>query len=116
MRILLDNCVDRNLAKSFAGHDAKTAVEMAWDRLKNGELLAEAAKQFDVLVTTDKNIRYQHNLTKLPIPVFELDTPTSRLKELATLEPWFPHALEATKRFRFVSLRIDGHLVTLAPK
>jgi hypothetical protein len=34
-----------------------------WQELENGELLAEAeAAGFDVLVTTDKNLRYQQNL------------------------------------------------------
>jgi hypothetical protein len=40
------------------------AIERGWDRLVNGELIAAAeAAGFDVLVTTDKNIRYQQNLT-----------------------------------------------------
>jgi hypothetical protein len=40
------------------------AIEHGWDRLVNGELIAVAeAAGFDVLMTTDKNIRYQQNLT-----------------------------------------------------
>jgi hypothetical protein len=39
------------------------AIERGWDRLLNGELIAAAeAAGFDVLLTTDKNIRYQQNL------------------------------------------------------
>jgi hypothetical protein len=40
------------------------AIEPGWDRLVNGELIAAAeAGGFDVLLTTDKNMRYQQNLT-----------------------------------------------------
>ena len=45
--------------------DVRTIVEMDWpQQLENGELL-EAAEtaSFDVLVTSDQNIRYQQNLT-----------------------------------------------------
>jgi hypothetical protein len=40
-------------------------VEMQWpDQLENGELLSIAEESgFDVLVTSDQNIRYQQNLT-----------------------------------------------------
>lgn len=40
------------------------ALERGWDRLTNGELIAAAeAAGFEVLLTTDKNMRYQQNLT-----------------------------------------------------
>ena len=39
------------------------AIERGWDRLVNGELIAIAeASGFDLLLTTDKNIRYQQNM------------------------------------------------------
>jgi len=40
------------------------AIERGWDRLVNGELIAEAETAgFALLLTTDKNTRYQKNLT-----------------------------------------------------
>ena len=39
------------------------AFEAGWAELSNGELLAKAEEEFDVLVTTDKQLRYQQNLT-----------------------------------------------------
>jgi len=40
------------------------AIERGWDRLTNGELIAAAESAgFDVLLTTDKNMRYQQNLS-----------------------------------------------------
>jgi hypothetical protein len=55
------------------GHTVSTAAHEGWDRLQNGELLdgAEAAG-FDVLVTTDKNMRYQQNLAHRKIAIIVL--------------------------------------------
>ena len=113
MKVLLDNCVDRNVYSLFSNHEVKTAVEMGWDRLKNGDLLAESSRRFDVLVTTDKNMRNQQNLEKLPISVLELDAPTSRFKDLKALAPYIPAALEATRTHRFVSIHADGRIERL---
>jgi hypothetical protein len=44
-------------------------------------LLARAAERFDVFITVDKNLRYQQNLTKLSLPVVEIDCLTSRIDE-----------------------------------
>lgn len=54
-------------------HSVSTAHELGWATLKNGELL-EAAEdsQFDVFVTTDKNLQYQQNLTSRKISVIVL--------------------------------------------
>jgi hypothetical protein len=42
------------------GHAVRTAAQQGWDTLKNGDLLAAAeAAGFDLVLTTDKNMRYQ---------------------------------------------------------
>lgn len=64
MLILFDNGTPAPLRHELKGHIVVEAVERGWDRLANGELIAAAeAAGFDLLVTTDKNIRYQQNLT-----------------------------------------------------
>ena len=68
MRILFDNGTPAPLRHALSGHTVTEAVERGWDRLNNGELLAAAeAAGFEVLVTTDKNMRYQQNLTNRKI-------------------------------------------------
>jgi len=54
----------------LTGHTVSTAARGGWDKLQNGELLdgAEAA-EFEILVTTDKNIRYQQNLASRKIAI-----------------------------------------------
>jgi hypothetical protein len=63
MRILFDQGVPRGLAASLRGHEVVEARRLDWERISNGELLrlAESAG-FDLMVTTDKNVRYQQNL------------------------------------------------------
>jgi predicted nuclease of predicted toxin-antitoxin system len=65
LRILFDNNVPIGVRRFLARHEVRTIVEMNWPpQLQNGELpkAAESAA-FDVLVTSDQNIRYQQNLT-----------------------------------------------------
>jgi hypothetical protein len=50
VRILLDECVDRRLARELAGHEVSTVPEQGWAGAQNGELLALAEKQFDVFL------------------------------------------------------------------
>ena len=82
MRVLLDECVDWRLARHIAGHDVKTARQMGWTTIKNGELLALASQAFDVFVTVDRNLSFQQNLGRLPIAVIVLAARTNRLADL----------------------------------
>ena len=52
----------------------ETAFERGWSTLRNGDLIAEAEKSFDVFVTTDKNLRYQQNLASRKISIVVLPT------------------------------------------
>lgn len=50
------------------GHTIKQAKAQGWDRLSNGDLLTAAEDYgFDLLVTPDKNMRYQQNFTNRKI-------------------------------------------------
>jgi predicted nuclease of predicted toxin-antitoxin system len=65
LRILFDKNVPVGVRRFLSGHDVRTFVEMQWHpQLENGELLKAAeAEGFNVLVTSDQNIRHQQNLT-----------------------------------------------------
>jgi hypothetical protein len=67
---LFDHSTPAPLRHHLEGHEVKEAVELGWDKLSNGELPAEAEQAgFEVLVTADKNIRYQQNLTGRKIAI-----------------------------------------------
>ena len=74
MLVLFDNGTPRTLARFLIGrHTVTEARARGWDRLENGALLTAAeASDFNVLVTTDKNMRYQQNLTGRKIAVVVL--------------------------------------------
>ena len=97
MRILLDECVDWRLSRDVIGHDVKTARQMGWATIKNGELLALAAQQFDVFVTVDRNLSFQQNLAAFPIAVLVLRARTNRLADLRPLIPALLAALSTSK-------------------
>jgi len=71
MRNLFDQGTPLPLKQYLSEHQVETAFELGWSRLTNGELLAAAEGRFDVLVTTDRNLRYQQSLSgrKLSVPV-----------------------------------------------
>ncbi len=74
-RVLLDHCVPRPLRNQLVGCDVSTANELGWSQLRNGELLdAAEAGGFDVVVTSDKNLRYQKNLLSRRLAIIELPT------------------------------------------
>ena len=70
MFVLFDHGTPRGLSRSLEGPSVRRAQELGWDRLTNGELLVQAEKAgFEVLVTPDKNIRYQQNLANRKIAI-----------------------------------------------
>jgi len=63
MFVLLDQGTPVPIRPFLVGHTVETAAQRGWNKLKNGELLGAAeGAGFEVLVTPDKNIRYQQNL------------------------------------------------------
>lgn len=88
MRILLDECVPRPLAEQLGGFDVTTVVDEGWAGYKNGDLLsAMRSAGFTVLVTTDRNLRYQQNLREMGIAVLVLIAHTNRMRDLLPLVP-----------------------------
>ncbi len=65
MKLLFDECVPRKVKFLFAdgGHECETVRDAGFSGKENGALLALAEGHFDVLVTIDRNIRYQQNMT-----------------------------------------------------
>lgn len=76
MRVLLDEMLPRTLAQHLSG--AETVRDRGWSGLKNSALLREAETAgFSILLTADRSLRHQQNVTALRIDVLVL--PTSKL-------------------------------------
>jgi hypothetical protein len=64
MFVLFDHCTPQGIARYLLGHTVKPARRLGWAQLTNGDLLKAAEEAgFDVMVSADKNIRYQQNLS-----------------------------------------------------
>src|ERR1039457_3757367 len=86
MRILLDECVNPRLRLAFPGDEVKSVAEMGWRALTNGALIKEASSFFDVLVTLDRNLRFQNRTGKYPLGIVVIVT---QFNHLAAYRPQF---------------------------
>ena len=73
MLVLFDHGTPKGLIRPLLGHTVHTAQAKGWDTLSNGALLKAAeGAGVDVLLTTDRRIRYQQNLSARRIAVVVL--------------------------------------------
>src|SRR5664279_1955200 len=73
MLIIFDQATPVPIRPYLEGHTVRTAAQQGWDKLKNADLLTAAEKAgFDILLTTDKNMRHQQNLAGRKIAVLVL--------------------------------------------
>jgi predicted nuclease of predicted toxin-antitoxin system len=89
MKILIDECLPIGIkaAVSGLGHECESVREVGLGSKKNGELLAIADAKWDVLLTSDRNIRYQQNMRGRKICVLILMSKSNRLPDLLPLLP-----------------------------
>jgi predicted nuclease of predicted toxin-antitoxin system len=87
MRVLLDACVPKGLRRSLPGHEVRTASEMGWGDLDNGDLLDAMKDLFDALVTVDKRLPQQQHINDRPLGVVVLRARSNRLSDLLPLVP-----------------------------
>jgi predicted nuclease of predicted toxin-antitoxin system len=105
MKVLLDACVPRPLRGFLAGHTVRVAQEMGWGQLKNGALLKEAESQFDVLITSDQNLKYQQKVIGRNLAVLVL--PTNDWTEIRLKAGEVAAKVAALKPGDFVELNWD---------
>jgi predicted nuclease of predicted toxin-antitoxin system len=98
VRVLLDECLPRRLKRDLVGHDVRTAPEMGWASKSNGELLALAAADFDVFLTSDRNLSHQQNLSVFDIAILVLVAASNRIDDLRPLVPRVLEVLPIAKR------------------
>jgi hypothetical protein len=70
MRVLFDQGTPVGIRDALSGHEVETAAEAGWSSLSNGQLPSAAEDAgFNVMLTTDTNIRFQQNLTDRRIAI-----------------------------------------------
>jgi predicted nuclease of predicted toxin-antitoxin system len=95
MRILIDECLPAVLRETLAalGHECETVRRAGYGSKKNGELLSLAEGRWDVLLTSDRRIKYQQNMTGRQVSIVVLRAKSNRTKDLLPLMPACSKAL-----------------------
>lgn len=89
MKILFDHGTPAPLRRHLAEHSVDRSAERGWELLENGELIRKAEDDgYEVIVTTDQNMRYQQNLTG------------SRLAIVVLMATAWPRVQHRTKEIR----------------
>jgi hypothetical protein len=94
MRLLLDECLARNLKRDLVGHEVMTVVEAGYGGMKNGALLLAASGNFDVFITVDRNLLFQQNVRSFQLGIVMLK---ARGITYADVRPLAPKLLETLK-------------------
>ena len=102
MNILLDECTPRIVKKRLPHFAIRTVQEMGWAGIKNGALLKLAEEEFEVFITTDKNLRHQQNLAKRKLAFILL--PTNQVPIVAALVPEIEAALNKIQVGDFIEI------------
>lgn len=104
MKVSLDECCPKPLKQALTGMDVYT-VEMAGLKgVKNGSLLKAADGAYDVLITADKSLRYQQNLTNRKIAILEL--PFNSWRRLQSLMPEIQKALNSLSPAQYLEISV----------
>ena len=107
MLIVFDQATPVPIRPYLEGHTVRTAAQQGWDKLRNGEMLTAAENAgFDMLLTTDKNIRFQQNLADRKIAVVVLGQ-----QQWPRLRPHIQRVIEAVNAATpgsFVEVDIPG--------
>lgn len=84
---------------------------MGWEDLKNGKLLAEAGRAFEVMITTDQNLKSQQNLKYLPVAVIVLLGRSNKIEDLQPLAPLCELVMKTVKRGQLFEVRLPDQIV-----
>ena len=87
MKLLLDECTPKRLRNDFPGHEIWTVEEVGLKGLKNGDLLRAAAEHFDVVITVDRRMPTQQNVSQFNLALIVLVAKPCRYAQLKLLVP-----------------------------
>jgi len=106
MKILLDECLPDELKETVTGmgHECQTVRRVGYGSEKNGEILALAEGRWNVLLTSDRNIKYQQNMTGRSVSIVILLAKSNRMKDLLSLLPACAEALISIQPARIVEV------------
>ena len=102
MNVLLDECTPHVLKRLLTGFDVTTVQDVGWAGITNGALLQLAEGDFDVLITSDQNLKYQQNLTGKRLAIIQL--PTNQVPLITKLAPAVSEALSTIRPSELIEI------------
>jgi hypothetical protein len=112
MKVFVDECVNRRLLRHLTGQTFVHIANTPLRSTKNGALLRAVAPDYDVFLTRDKSIPFQHNLKRFPLAFVILHAKSNGLFDLLPLVP----ALLATLEKINSEGHVPGDLYEVAAK
>ena len=103
MRVLLDQGIPTPLAPFLSGHELASVYELGWSNLGNDELLAKAEKEFQALLTTDRNLAQRQNAAALRLAILVL--PSSSWPRIEARTERIAMAVAALRASQYLDLR-----------
>ena len=83
MKILLDECLPKELARHLKGHDCKTVTQTGWSGKSNGELLSLAISAgYEIFLTIDQGIPFEIRTHAVKIPVIIMRPMSNKLSDI----------------------------------
>jgi predicted nuclease of predicted toxin-antitoxin system len=86
VRILLDECLPRQLAKELPEHEVITVQKAGWPGTKNGQLLKKMSGRFEVFLTIDKRLAHEQEIPT-DVAVITVRARSNRIQDLRPLVP-----------------------------
>lgn len=102
MKLLIDESAPEQLRLLFPEHDVQTVGYRGWKSKGNGELIALARDEFDAIITTDRKMPSQQNITPRDVAVVVLAAKSNDLADLALMVPQALAALQTIRRGQII--------------
>lgn len=100
MDIILDENLPHYLKKVLSSHTVTTVSDEGWSGISNGDLIKRVDGVFDVLMTSDKNLRYQQNLSGRKVSIVEIYS--NRLPLIKAIEDQISESVDSLQPGSYV--------------
>ena len=102
MKIIIDECVPSIVKRGLPERNIVSVQDMGWAGIKNGELLKLVSTEFDIFITSDKNLRHQQNLAEIDLAILLL--PSNQVPVVKDLLQQIDKALSTIKLNDFIEM------------
>ena len=102
MKVIIDECVPSIVKRGLPDLNIVSVQDKGWAGVKNGKLLELVSANFDIFITSDKNLRHQQNLSAYDVIVILL--PSNQVPVIEAMLPEIEKAVRKSGDERFIEL------------